>query len=127
MKLKKITNCLAMFLALLGVLGGCGMGKNEIEVDIKKEQVRMVNYLSDHYKNVEKVEFTSFEKNDMTGTWRSDAVINGIYYITFNLNGIDGEIDITEHISKSNGRELSIRTAQRNVDVSEIKVIYFEE
>ena len=36
------------------------------------EQDRMALYLVSHYEKVEKIEFTSFQQNKLTGTWNSN-------------------------------------------------------
>ncbi|WP_227984760.1 DUF1433 domain-containing protein [Streptococcus ruminantium] len=125
MKIKQVLASLFLVIGMMSLLGGCSM--TEEKVNYKKEQDRMVEYLASHYEGIEKVEFRNFEKNNTTGTWNSDAVVNDIYYITFNLNGLGEEIDIAEHISRSKGKELNLKNEEKDVNVSQIKKIYFEE
>ncbi|EHJ53336.1 hypothetical protein [Streptococcus macacae] len=121
---------ISLGIATVLIIGGIIMfnpftGKDEPKY--KHEQDRMVKYLAQNYEGIKKVEFKNFEKNHTTGTWSSDAVVNNIYYITFSLNGLGGEIDVTEHIAKSNNKELNIRNKAKNINISKIEVIYFEE
>ncbi|HEM3598870.1 TPA: DUF1433 domain-containing protein [Streptococcus suis] len=109
------------------ILGGCGMTESNKEVKYKEEQDRMVEYLAQNYEGVEKIEFINFEKNNTTGTWSSDAIVNDIYYITFSLNGFGGEIDVTEHISRSKGKELHLKNGEEDINTSKIQKVYFEE
>ena len=74
MKLKKITNCLAMFLALLGVLGGCGMGGEELTLT-KEQQDNVVRWIVRNYE-VDAVEFIKFEKDVKTGFYLLSVQLN---------------------------------------------------
>ena len=44
-----------------------------MEEKMRIEQDRMALYLVNHYEKVEKIEFTSFQQNKLTGTWTSNA------------------------------------------------------
>ena len=103
------------------------MTESNKEVKYKEEQDRMVEYLAQNYEGVEKIEFINFEKNNTTGTWSSDAIVNDIYYITISLNGFGGEIDVTEHISRSKGNELHLKNGEEDINTSKIQKVYFEE
>ncbi|GAB6640528.1 hypothetical protein BOVMAS10_16570 [Streptococcus uberis] len=101
--------------------------KHISEINVKKEEKRMANYTYSKYKDIKKIEFMNFEKNSSTGTWSSDAKINSIYMVTFNLFGEDGDIEIEEHISKSNGKELQLKKEVTHDSSPKIEIIYSEE
>ena len=69
---------------------------------ITKEQERMVEYTVQNYEDIKKIEFENFEQNTSTRSWSSGAVINNEIYITYNLNDLsgNGEISIKNNSSK---------------------------
>ena|SRR3712207_1568675 len=96
MIVKKKVIILLGIVAIL-VMGGIFMfnsftGKDEPRY--KHEQDRMVEYLANHYKGVEKVEFKNFEKNTKTGYYTSVAEIDDRFEVTFYERGAGGEISL---------------------------------
>ncbi|MGT2888677.1 DUF1433 domain-containing protein [Streptococcus didelphis] len=135
---KKILSCIVIMILLIG--GGFAMksifngqemieskNKQTSEINVKKEEKRMAEYVNNHYKGIKKIEFMNFDKNSSTGTWLSDAKINNLYMVTFNLFGEEGDIEIDEHISKSNGKELQLKKQTTNDNNPKIEIIYSEE
>ncbi|HEM3340453.1 TPA: hypothetical protein U1A18_001985, partial [Streptococcus suis] len=57
--------------------------EEKLQAQIRKEQERMVLYAVNHYEGIEKIEFVNFEKDNKTGTWDSDAIINDKFHVTF--------------------------------------------
>ncbi|MGT2807570.1 DUF1433 domain-containing protein [Streptococcus iniae] len=96
------------------------------EINVKKEEKRMANYLYSNYDGIMKVEFMNFDKNSSAGTWSSDAKVNDQHIVTFSLFGEGGEIEVAEHISKSNGKELRLKNKSNNKNF-EFEIIYSQE
>lgn len=102
-----------------------------LEEKMRTEQDRMALYLVNHYEKVEKIEFTSFQQNKLTGTWTSNAVVNDEIYVTFSVQNlmIEDEIAFGQHISQSNGNKLIERDNPGVINsdslMSNIKVIYW--
>ena len=128
--MKKITRVLVSItcLVLLTVFTtGC-----EDKIDrktLRKEQERMVEYTIQNYEDIKKIEFKNFEQNTSTRSWSSGAVINNEIYITYNLNDLsgNGEISIVFHISASNGKKLKKKNnIENNTDIDEVEVHYWE-
>lgn len=96
---------------------------------IRKEQERIVEYTIQNYEDIKKIEFKDFEQNTSTRSWSSGAVINNEIYITYNLNDLsgNGEISIVFHISASNGKKLKKKNnIEHNGDIDAVEVHYWE-
>ena len=102
-----------------------------LEEKIRIEQERMVLYLVNHYEKVEKIEFTSFQQNKLTGTWTSNAIVNDEIFVTFSVQNLtaEDEIGFGQHISQSNGNKLIERENPEVINsdslMSNITVIYW--
>ena len=96
---------------------------------LRHEQERMVEYTLQNFEDVKKIEFENFEQNTSTRSWSSGAVINNEIYITYNLNDLseNGEISIVFHISASNGKKLKKKNnIENNTDIDAVEVHYWE-
>lgn len=92
---------------------------------MRHEQERMAKYLASNYEDIKKVEFRSFSKNDMTGFYRSNAIVNSKYKVTFYLAGLGGDIDIdfrTDSFIQEHPKMYN-----SNIDIRGIKIIYFNK
>ena len=102
-----------------------------MEEKMRIEQDRMALYLVSHYEKVEKIEFTSFQQNKLTGTWNSNAIVNDEIFVTFSVQNLmtEDEIGFGQHISQSNGNELIERDNPEVINsdslMSNITVIYW--
>ena len=96
---------------------------------LRQEQERMVEYTIQNYEDIKRIEFKNFEQNTSTRSWSSGAVINNEIYITYNLNDLsgNGEISIVFHISASNGKKLKKKNnIEHNGDIDTVEVHYWE-
>ncbi|HEM3512246.1 TPA: hypothetical protein U1B47_001599 [Streptococcus suis] len=99
--------------------------EEKLQAQIQKEQERMVLYAVNHYEGIEKIEFVNFEKDNKTGTWDSDAIINDKFHVTFVSWGED---DITINGGKSQtGDYLVPKVATTVTEISDIQVKYYKE
>ena len=102
-----------------------------MEEKMRIEQDRMALYLVSHYEKVEKIEFTSFQQNKLTGTWTSNAIVNDEIFVTFSVQNLmtEDEIGFGQHISQSNGNKLIERENPEVINsdslMSNITVIYW--
>ncbi|ORO81047.1 hypothetical protein [Streptococcus oralis] len=102
-----------------------------LEEKMRIEQDRMALYLVSHYEKVEKIEFTSFQQNKLTGTWTSNAIVNDEIFVTFSVQNLmaEDEIGFGKHISQSNGNKLIERENPEVINsdslMSNITVIYW--
>ena len=102
-----------------------------LEGKMRIEQDRMALYLVSHYEKVEKIEFTSFQQNKLTGTWTSNAIVNDEIFVTFSVQNLmtEDEIGFGQHISQSNGNKLIERDNPEVINndslMSNITVIYW--
>ena len=102
-----------------------------LEEKMRIEQDRMALYLVNHYEKVEKIEFTSFQQNKLTGTWNSNAIVNDEIFVTFSVQNLmtEDEIGFGQHISQSNGNKLIERENPEVINsdslMSNITVIYW--
>ena len=100
-----------------------------LEEKMRIEQDRMALYLVSHYEKVEKIEFTSFQQNKLTGTWTSNAIVE--IFVTFSVQNLmtEDEIGFGQHISQSNGNKLIERDNPEVINndslMSNITVIYW--
>lgn len=96
---------------------------------LRQEQERMVEYTIQNYEDIKRIEFKNFEQNTSTRSWSLGAVINNEIYITYNLNDLseNGEISIVFHISASNGKKLKKKNnIENNTDIDAVEVHYWE-
>ena len=102
-----------------------------LEEKMRIEQDRMALYLVSHYEKVEKIEFTSFQQNKLTGTWTSNAIVNDEIFVTFSVQNLmtEDETGFGQHISQSNGNKLIERDNPEVINndslMSNITVIYW--
>ncbi|HFH9946198.1 TPA: hypothetical protein ACGO80_001263 [Streptococcus suis] len=100
--------------------------EEKLQAQIRKEQERMVLYAVNHYEGIEKIEFTSFEENRMTGVWSAGATINNEYPVLFKLYGFDGDLYMNYGPSES-GKYLKLKEKKTTIDrLSGIEIIYGE-
>ena len=128
--MKKITRVLIgiiCFVLLTVFATGCA---DKIDrKTIRKEQERMVEYTIQNYEDIKKIEFENFEQNTSTRGWTSGATINNEIYITYYLNNLsgNGEISIVSHLSVSNGKELKKKNnIENNGSTDTVEVHYWE-
>ena len=107
--MKRITKVLVSIICLvLLAVFTTGCADKVDRKTIRKEQERMVEYTIQNYEDIKKIEFENFEQNTSTRGWTSGATINNEIYITYYLNNLsgNGEISIVSHISASNGKKI---------------------
>lgn len=128
--MKRITKVLVSIICLiLLTVFTTGCADKVDRKTIRKEQERMVEYTVQNYEDIKKIEFENFEQNTSTRSWSSGAVINNEIYITYNLNDLseNGEISIVFHISASNGKKLKKKNnIEHNGDIDTVEVHYWE-
>ncbi|MFU2223424.1 hypothetical protein [Streptococcus pluranimalium] len=96
---KRLIWLIAIILIITGIL--FFMRKNiftsEWENEYRDEEERIALYFINNYEltnseKIEKIEFTEFEKNNMTGYWRIVLLVNNEYQISFKESKIGGEL-----------------------------------
>ncbi len=129
--------CFSNIALVICIIGGIIMfslnqqKEKTMEEKMRIEQDRMALYLVSHYEKVEKIEFTSFQQNKLTGTWNSNAIVNDEIFVTFSVQNLmtEDEIGFGQHISQSNGNELIERDNPEVINsdslMSNITVIYW--
>ncbi|HFI0510436.1 TPA: hypothetical protein ACGO5E_002156 [Streptococcus suis] len=130
---KKRTRFILFMSAICVVIGGMMMfnfhrmsEEEKLQAQIRKEQERMVLYAINHYEGIEKIEFTSFEENRMTGVWSAGATINNEYRVLFKLYGFDGDLYMNYGPSET-GKYLKLKEEKTTVDrFSGVEIIYGE-
>ncbi|CYU20802.1 ubiquitin C-terminal hydrolase [Streptococcus suis] len=101
--------------------------EEKLQAQIRKEQERMVLYAVNHYEGIEKIEFTSFEENKMTGYWSAGAILNDDYKVTITAMGFDGDLSMNDGPSDKTGLYLRIKDKPTTISIpNQIEVIYFE-
>lgn len=126
---KRLIWLIAIILIITG--GLFFMRKNiftgEWENEYRDEEERIALYFINNYEltngeKIEKIEFTEFEKNNMTGTWRITILVNDNFSISFKESKIgDKELYGTSY-SMTEIKKLD--TSQKNVALDDIKVDY---
>ncbi|MGQ7462699.1 hypothetical protein ACTGZQ_09300 [Streptococcus suis] len=132
---KKCTRLILVMSAICIAIGGMIMfsfhrmsEEVKLQAQIRKEQERMVLYAVNHYEGIEKIEFTSFEENRMTGAWYADATINGEISVSFTAFGFDGNLGMSQNSSRNNGMYLKKRENPTESKAFEnVQVLLFEE
>ncbi|MBO3756046.1 hypothetical protein J5O02_03025 [Streptococcus suis] len=131
---KKRTRLILFMSAICIAIGGMIMfgfhrmsEEEKLQAQILKEQERMALYAVNHYEGIEKIEFTSFEENRMTGSWYADTTINNEYTVTFKVFGFDGDLGMNQSGSKITGGHLMKKTVQTDIsNIGHVEVIYLE-
>ncbi|HEM4893001.1 TPA: hypothetical protein U1132_001584 [Streptococcus suis] len=101
--------------------------EEKLQAQIRKEQERMVLYAVNHYEGIEKIEFTSFEENKMTGSWSAGAILNDDYKVTITAMGFDGDLSMNDGPSDKTGLYLRIKDKPTTIsNPNHIEVIYFK-
>ncbi|WP_024413261.1 hypothetical protein [Streptococcus suis] len=101
--------------------------EEKLQAQIRNEQERMVLYAVNHYEGIEKIEFTSFEENKMTGVWSAGATINNEYLVTFKAFGFAGDLGMNQSGSKITGGHLIKKAVQTDIsNIGHVEVIYLE-
>ncbi|HEM4665665.1 hypothetical protein [Streptococcus suis] len=101
--------------------------EEKLQAQIRKEQERMVLYAVNRYEEIEKIEFTSFEENKMTGVWSAGATINNEYLVTFKAFGFAGDLGMNQSGSKITGGHLIKKAVQTDIsNIGHVEVIYLE-
>ncbi|HFI0358573.1 TPA: hypothetical protein ACGOWA_001749 [Streptococcus suis] len=129
---KKRTRLILFMSAICVVIGGMMMfsfhrmsEEEKLQVQIRKEQERMALYAVNHYEGIEKIEFTSFEENRMTGSWTSYAVANDRFDILFILKGFGGDITVAKGRDAQSGEYLRVRDEEGGLkEMENIEVVY---
>ena len=121
-----ITRIILAFIAFIVIIIVFAVGTNSSEDKrkIRLEQERLAEYTVKNYEDVRKIEFKSFEKNNSTGVWHADAIINDIVY---SVNGIgeNGYIGILHRTNKSNGEMIrDKKNKDEKVDLKSIEIEY---
>ncbi|AUW96072.1 DUF1433 domain-containing protein [Streptococcus pluranimalium] len=113
------------------IIGGILMfnrQENESKQSYKREQNRIVEHISNNYKNINKVEFTSIEENLKTGYWNFEIIINDNLYVAFSEKGFGGEITHSvTHTELSRGNRLEKQNMELTKQNSNVEIVYFEE
>ena len=130
---KKRTRLILFMSAICIAIGGMIMfgfhrmsEEEKLQAQIRKEQERMVLYAVDHYEGIEKIEFTSFKENRMTGGWTSYAVANDRFDILFTLKGFDGDITVAKGRDAQSGEYLRVRDKEGELKKLEnVEVVYW--
>ena len=134
MNKRKKWGIIALVICIIGgvILFSLNQQKEKtLEEKMRIEQDRMALYLVSHYEKVEKIEFTSFQQNKLTGTWTSNAIVNDEIFVTFSVQNLmtEDEIGFGQHISQSNGNKLIERENPEVINsdslMSNITVIYW--
>ncbi|NQK60494.1 hypothetical protein HO503_08330 [Streptococcus suis] len=101
--------------------------EEKLQAQIRKEQERMVLYAVHHYEGIEKIEFTSFRENRMTGAWYAGAILNDDYKVTITAMGFDGDLSMNDGPSDKTGLYLRIKDKPTTIsNPNHIEVIYFK-
>jgi hypothetical protein len=123
--LRIILGIVAIFMIIM--VFAIGTNSSEDKRKIRLEQERLAEYTVKNYEDVRKIEFKSFEKNNLTGVWHADAIINDKYYIVYSVNGIgeNGYIGILHRTNKSYGEMIRVKkNKDEKVDLKSIEIEY---
>ncbi|HEM2813370.1 TPA: hypothetical protein U0634_001116 [Streptococcus suis] len=131
---KKRTRLILFMSAICIAIGGMIMfgfhrmsEEEKLQAQIRNEQERMALYAVNHYEGIEKIEFTSFKENRMTGSWYAGAILNDDYKVTITAMGFDGDLSMNDGPSDKTGLYLRIKDKPTTIsNPNHIEVIYFK-
>ena len=101
------------------------VGTSEDKGKIRKDQERIVEYIKEKVElenkvEIKKIEFVKYKKNDSTGSWRYDVVINDKIDLYFTSWRKMGEVEL----SFTNEGDINLIENKNNINESNIEVIY---
>ena len=101
------------------------VGTSEDKGKIRKDEDRIVDYIKEkvelqNKEEIRKIEFVKYKKNDSTGSWRYDVVINDKIDLYFTSWREMGEVEL----SFTNEGDINLIENKNNINESSIEVIY---
>ncbi|MFU2181405.1 hypothetical protein ACM0P9_03930 [Streptococcus pluranimalium] len=124
-----IVGLVIIFISL--IIGGVLMfnsQEKQREQNYRREQDRMVKYLVSNYEEINKVEFTEIDYNEVAGTYSFYAIINDKITVDFTLWKLGGEIDMSELSSRNSGNYLEkMKKSGEKSRISDVQIIYMEK
>ena len=121
-----ITRAMLAFIAFIVIIIVYAfVGTSEDKGKIKKDEDRIVEYIKEkvelqNNEEIRKIEFVKYKKNDSTGSWRYDVVINDKIDLYFTSWREMGEVEL----SFTNEGDINLIENKNNINESSIEVIY---
>ena len=121
-----ITRAMLAFIAfIMIIIVYTFVGTSEDKGKIRKDEDRIVEYIKEkvelqNNEEIRKIEFVKYKKNDSTGSWRYDVVINDKIDLYFTSWREMGEVEL----SFTNEGDINLIENKNNINESSIEVIY---
>ena len=121
-----ITRAMLAFIAfIMIIIVYAFVGTSEDKGKIRKDEDRIVEYIKEkvelqNNEEIRKIEFVKYKKNDSTGSWRYDVVINDKIDLYFTSWREMGEVEL----SFTNEGDINLIENKNNINESSIEVIY---
>ena len=121
-----ITRAMLAFIAfIMIIIVYAFVGTSEDKGKIRKDEDRIVEYIKEkvelqNNEEIRKIEFVKYKKNDSTGSWRYDVVINDKIDLYFTSWREMGEVEL----SFTNEGDINLIENKNNINESRIEVIY---
>ena len=124
--IKAIIRAMLAFIAfIMIIIVYAFVGTSEDKGKIRKDEDRIVEYIKEkveleNKEEIRKIEFVKYKKNDSTGSWRYDVVINDKIDLYFTSWREMGEVEL----SFTNEGDINLIENKNNINESSIEVIY---
>ena len=124
--IKAIIRAMLAFIAfIMIIIVYAFVGTSEDKGKIRKDEDRIVEYIKEkvelqNKEKIRKIEFVKYKKNDSTGSWRYDVVINDKIDLYFTSWREMGEVEL----SFTNEGDINLIENKNNINESNIEVIY---
>ena len=124
--IKVIIRAMLAFIAfIMIIIVYAFVGTSEDKGKIRKDEDRIVEYIKEkveleNKEEIRKIEFVKYKKNDSTGSWRYDVVINDKIDLYFTSWREMGEVEL----SFTNEGDINLIENKNNINESSIEVIY---
>ena len=121
-----ITRAMLAFIAfIMIIIVYAFVGNSEDKGKIRKDEDRIVEYIKEkvelqNNEEIRKIEFVKYKKNDSTGSWRYDVVINDKIDLYFTSWREMGEVEL----SFTNEGDINLIKNKKSINESNIEVIY---
>lgn len=120
-----ITRAMLAFIIIIIIIVYAFVGTSEDKGKIRKDEDRIVEYIKEkvelqNNEEIRKIEFVKYKKNDSTGSWRYDVVINDKINLYFTSWREMGEVEL----SFTNEGDINLIENKNNINESSIEVIY---
>ena len=121
--IRTILGIIAFFVIIIAFAFNYESGEDKGK--IRKDEDRIVEYIKEkvelnNKEELRKIEFKEYEKNNSTGYWTYDVILNDKITIIFLVRGLGGELLVETY----KGGKLKFLETNKESNISSLEVVY---